>query len=90
MNIHMHIFASVQVSRSAVSDSLTPWIVACQASLSITNSQSLFKLMSIEWVMPSNHPILCRPLLLLPSIFQASGSFPMSRPLLREIYGNRE
>ena len=47
----------------------TPWIAACQASLSITNSWSLPKLMSIELVMPSNHLILCRPLLLLPSIF---------------------
>ena len=47
----------------------TPWTTACQASLSITNSRSLFKLMSIELVMPSNHLILCRPLLLLPSIF---------------------
>ena len=47
----------------------TPWTAAHQASLSITNSQSLFKLMSIELVMPSNHLILCRPLLLLPSIF---------------------
>ena len=47
----------------------TPWPVAHQASLSITNSQSLLKLMSIELVMPSNHLILCRPLLLLPSIF---------------------
>ena len=47
----------------------TPWTVACQASLSITNSQSLFKLMSIELVMPSNDFILCHPLLLLPSIF---------------------
>ena len=47
----------------------TPWTVGGQASLSITNSQSLFKLMSIESVMPSNHSILCRPLLLLPSIF---------------------
>ena len=46
----------------------TPW-TACQASLSITNSQSLLKPMSIESVMPSNHLILCRPLLLLPSIF---------------------
>ena len=46
-----------------------PWITACQASLSITNSRSLLKLMSIESVMPSNHLILCRPLLLLPSIF---------------------
>ena len=47
----------------------TPWTAARQASLSITNSQSLLKLMSIESVMPSNHLILCRPLLLLPSIF---------------------
>ena len=47
----------------------TPWTAACQASLSITNSQSLSKLMSIESVMPSSHLILCRPLLLLPSIF---------------------
>ena len=49
-----------------------------QASLSITNSQSLFRLMSIESVMPSSHLILCRPLL-LPSIFPASGSFPISQ-----------
>ena len=48
---------------------MTPWTVARQASLSITNSQSLLKLMSIELVMPSNHLILCRPLLLPPSIF---------------------
>ena len=46
----------------------TPWTAACQASLSNTNSQSLLKVMSIELVMPSNHLILCRPLL-LPSIF---------------------
>ena len=46
-----------------------PWTAACQASLSITNSRSLLKLMSIESVMPSNHLILCHPLLLLPSIF---------------------
>ena len=46
----------------------TPWTAACQASLSITNSQSLLELMSIELVMPSNHLILCCPLLLLPSI----------------------
>ena len=48
---------------------VTPWTAARQASLSITNSWSLLKLMSIESVMPSNHLILCRPLLLLPSIF---------------------
>ena len=47
----------------------TPWTAAHQASLSITNSQSLLKLMSIESVTPSNHPILCYPLLLLPSNF---------------------
>ena len=48
---------------------VTPWTAACQASLSVANSQSLLKLMSIESVMPSNHLILCHPLLLLPSIF---------------------
>ena len=47
----------------------TPWIAACQASLSITNSRSLPKLMCIQSVMPSSHLILCRPLLLLPPIF---------------------
>ena len=46
-----------------------PWTAACQASLSVTNSQSLLKLMSIELVMPSNHLILCCSLLLLPSVF---------------------
>ena len=48
---------------------VTPWAAACQASLSVTNSWSLLTLMSIESVMPSNHLILCRPFLLLPSIF---------------------
>ena len=48
---------------------VTPWTAAYQVSLSFTISQSLLKLMSIESVMPSNHPILCYPLLLLPSIF---------------------
>ena len=48
---------------------MTPWTAAHQTSLSITNSQSLLKWMSIESVMPSNHLILCHPLLLLPSIF---------------------
>ena len=60
---------SVQFSRSVMSDSATPWIAAHQASLSITNSRSLPKLMSIEWVMPSNYLIFCHPLLLLPPIF---------------------
>ena len=54
----------------------TPWTVARQASLSITNSQSLLKLMSIESVMPSNHLILCRPLLLPSSIFPSIRGFP--------------
>ena len=54
----------------------TPWTAGCQASLSFTISQSLLKLKSIELVMPSNHLILCRPLLLLPSIFPSIGSFP--------------
>ena len=60
-------FSSVQ-SLSRVRLFLTPWTVAHQASLSITNSRSLLKVMSIELVMPSNHLILCQPLLLLPSI----------------------
>ena len=59
---------SVQFSRSVVSDSATPWIAARQASVSITNSRSSLKLMSIESVMPSGHLILCHPLLLLPPI----------------------
>ena len=58
----------IQFSRSVVSDSATPWTAACQASLFITNSWSLPKPMSIELVMPSNHLILCHPLLLLLSI----------------------
>ena len=61
-------FSSVQLL-SHVWLFVTPWTVACQVSLSITNSQSLLKLMFIESVTPSNHLILCRPLLLLPSIF---------------------
>ena len=61
-------FSSFQ-SLSCVRLFVTPWTAACQASLSITNSWSLPKLMSIESVMPSNHLILCRPLLLPPSIF---------------------
>ena len=58
---------------------VTLWITARQASLSITNSRSLPKLMSIELVMPSNHLILCRPLPLPPQSFPASGSFPVSQ-----------
>ena len=55
-----------QFSRSVVSNSVAPWTAVCQASLSITNCWSLPKPMSIELVMPSNHLLLCRPLLLLP------------------------
>ena len=61
-------FSSVQFSHLVVSDSATPWIAACQASLSITNSWSLLQPMSIELVMPSSHLILCHPLLLLSPI----------------------
>ena len=61
-------FSSVQ-SLSRIQLFVTPWTAAYQASLSITNSQRLLKLMSIELVMASNHLTLCRPLLLLPSIF---------------------
>ena len=57
----------------------TPWTAAHQASLCITNSRSLFKLMSIELVMPSNHLILCCPLLLPTSMFPSIGSFQMSQ-----------
>ena len=61
-------FSSVQ-SLSRARLFVTPWIAACQASLSITNSRSLPKLMTIESVTPSNNLMLCHPLLLLPSIF---------------------
>ena len=67
--IRSHRFSSVQ-SLSCVWFFVTPWTAACQVSLSITNSRSLFKLiMSIALVIPSNHLILCYPLLLLLSIF---------------------
>ena len=69
----------VQFIRSVVSNSATPWIAAHQASLSITNSWSLLKFMSIESVMPSNHLILCCPLLLPPSIFPSIRAFPVSQ-----------
>ena len=65
---YCYYFSSIQ-SLSCVRLFATPWTIACQASLSITNFRSLPKLMSIESVMPSNHLILCHPLLLLPSIF---------------------
>ena len=65
----MEMILSVQFSCSVIQFFVTPWTAARQASLSITNSWSLLKLMSIESVMPSNHLIFCHPLLLLPSIF---------------------
>ena len=68
INSDSHQFSSVQLL-ICVQLFATPWTAACQASLSITSSRSLPKLISIESVMPSNHLILCRPLLLLPSIF---------------------
>ena len=71
-------FSSVQLF-SHVQLFVTQWTAARQASLSITNSQSLLKLTSIQSMMPSSHLILCRPLLLLTSISPASGSFPMSQ-----------
>ena len=70
--IHNGIFSSVQFSSvqslSRVRLFATPWIAACQASLSMTNSRSSLRLASIKSVMPSSHLILCRPLLLLPPI----------------------
>ena len=69
-------FSSVQ-SLSHIWLFATPWTAAHQASLAITNSWSLLKLMSIELMMPSNHLILCHPLLLLPSIFPSIRVFPM-------------
>ena len=71
-------FSSVQLL-SHVQHFETPWTAVHQASLSIINSWSLLKLMSIEAVMPSNHLILCHPLLLLPSIFPSIRSFQMSQ-----------
>ena len=69
---------AVVQSLSCVRLSATPWTAARQAFLSFTISWSLCKLMSTESLMPSNHLILCRPLLVLPSSFPASGSFQMS------------
>ena len=83
--IYLYIYkiSLVQFSCSVVSDSLQPpWTAAHQASLSITNSQSLLKLMSTESVMPSNHLFLCPPLLLLPSIFPSIRVFSNESALL--------
>ena len=64
-----------------MSNSATPWIAACQASMSITNSWSLLKLMSIKLVMPSSHLNFCHPLLLLPSIPPSIRVFSNESPL---------
>ena len=74
----IHLENIVQFSHSVASNTL-PWTTACQASLSITSCWSLPKPMSIELVMPSNHLILCCPLLLLPSIFPSIRVFQMSQ-----------
>ena len=76
--VYNGIFSSVQ-SLSRVQLFVTPWTAARQASLSITNSQSLPKLLSIELVMPFNQLIICCPLLLLPSIFPSIRVSSMSQ-----------
>ena len=65
ISILFHIIYSIQLNLSMVSDPVTPWTTACQASLSIASSQCFLKLMSIKLAMPSNHLILCCPLPLL-------------------------
>ena len=80
MEIHVSsVFVIVQLL-SHVQLFATPWTAAHQASLSFTNSQSLLKLMSIGLMMPSNHLILCYPLLLLPSSLQISKKRSLSLP----------
>ena len=73
--VYISLISSVQLL-SHVQLFVTPWTAACQASLSITNTWSLLKLMSTELVMPSNHLILCHPLLLMASIFPSIRVFP--------------
>ena len=73
------LFSQSVQSLSHVQLFATPWTAARQSSLSITSSQSLLKLMSIELVMPSNHLILCHPLLLLPSIIPIMRVFPVTQ-----------
>ena len=81
--IYIKYFSSVQ-SLTRVRLFAAPWTAAHQTSLSITNSQSLLKLMSIKWTMASNHLILCCPLLLLPSIFPSIRVFSnQSVPCIR-------
>ena len=78
---HVNVESSVPFSHSVMSNSLQPHVAACQSSLSITNSWSLPKPMSIESVMPPKHFILCRvPFSSCPQSFPASGSFQMSQP----------
>ena len=74
---------------SCVQPFATPWTAACQASLSINYSQSLLKLMSIELVMPTNHLILCYPLLLLPSIFPSIRVFSKESDTTEQLKNNR-
>ena len=82
LNLESPLQVSSIQSFSCVQLSVTPWTAACQVSLSITNSQSLLKLMSIESVMPSNNLILCPPLLLPPSIFPSMRIFSNESALL--------
>ena len=77
--VNNHVILNSVQSLSHVQLFATPWIAACQISLSITNSWSLLKLMSIEAVMPCNHLILCWPLLLPPSIFPSTRVFSESQ-----------
>ena len=72
INIFYHHYQSVQFSHNCVWLFVTPWTASHQASLSITNPWSLLRLLSIESVMPSNHLVLCHPLLFPPSIFPGS------------------
>ena len=81
LSLSQHQFSSVQLL-SRVWFFVTPWIAAHEASLSITSSQSFLKLMSIEWVMPPKHLILCHPLLLPPSIFPSIRVFSNELVLL--------
>ena len=69
------ILDTFQFNCTLVSDIVTPWTAACQDTLSITNTWTMLKLMSIESVMPSNHLSHCHPLLLLPSIFPSIRGF---------------
>ena len=78
------LFSSVQ-SLGHVQLFATPWTAACHTSLSITNSRNPHKHMSIESVMPSNHLILCRPLLLLPSIFRSIRVFSNKSASLHQV-----